>query len=53
MGRAERPTIASKELDGTTAAFKLIAEQNELFFGVSGRVSVPGRVRVGDPVELV
>lgn len=53
MGRAERPTIASKELNETTAAFKLIAEQNELFFGISGRVYVPGRVRVGDPVELI
>jgi uncharacterized protein YcbX len=51
-GRAEQPTLAGKELNETTAAFRLIAEENELFFGVSGRVFVPGRVRVGDPVEL-
>lgn len=52
-GRAERPTLASRELEETTAVFRLYAEEHELFFGVSGRVYAPGRVRVGDPVELV
>lgn len=51
--RAERPTATNTELIETTDVFRLIAEENETFFGVTGRVYAPGRIKVGDPVELV
>lgn len=52
-GKAERPTAASQDLTESTEVFRAIAEENELFFGVTGRISSPGRVRLGDQVELV
>lgn len=52
VGRAERPFVPDDELIETTEVFRAIAREHDLFFGVTGRVYMPGRVRVGDPVEL-
>ena len=51
VGRAERTSTYEEESD-STEVFRLIAEEHDLFFGVSGRVLTPGRVRVGDEVLI-
>jgi uncharacterized protein len=53
VSRTERTSTAdAAELTGSTEVFRAIAEENDLFFGINGRVLMPGRVRVGDEVLL-